>query len=54
MNKLYLKNGKEVHMGDTISVYKAGEIIPEVISVNKNRRQEGLESFTMMLLFDFQ
>ena len=38
----------DLRIGDYVLVRKAGEIIPEVISVNKNRRQEGLESFKMI------
>lgn len=35
----------DVRIGDTIVVRKAGEIIPEVLSVNKAKRPEGTEPF---------
>ena len=35
----------DVRLGDTILVRKAGEIIPEVLSVNKEKRPEGTEPF---------
>ncbi len=37
----------DVRIGDTIVVRKAGEIIPEVLSVNKAKRPEGTEPFTI-------
>jgi DNA ligase (NAD+) len=35
----------DVRIGDTIVVRKAGEIIPEVLSVNKEKRPEGTKAF---------
>lgn len=35
----------DIRMGDTIIVRKAGEIIPEVLSVVKNKRQDGSQPF---------
>jgi DNA ligase (NAD+) len=35
----------DVRIGDTIAVRKAGEIIPEVLSVNKTKRPEGTVPF---------
>jgi DNA ligase (NAD+) len=35
----------DVRLGDTIVVRKAGEIIPEVLFVNKDKRPEGTEAF---------
>lgn len=37
----------DVRIGDTILVRKAGEIIPEVLSVNKEKRPEGTEPFRL-------
>ncbi len=37
----------DVRIGDTIVVRKAGEIIPEVLSVNKEKRPEGTEPFRL-------
>lgn len=37
----------DIRIGDTVLVQKAGEIIPEVLSVNKEKRPEGTEKFTM-------
>lgn len=37
----------DIRIGDTVLVQKAGEIIPEILSVNKNRRPEGTEAFKM-------
>ena len=39
---------KDIRIGDYCLVRKAGEIIPEVVSVNKNRRREGLKKFEMI------
>ncbi|MBP1756545.1 MAG: ligA, partial [Firmicutes bacterium] len=38
-------NELDVRLGDTIVVRKAGEIIPEVLYVNKEKRPEGTEAF---------
>lgn len=37
----------DIRIGDTVLVQKAGEIIPEVLSVNKEKRPEGTEKFMM-------
>lgn len=37
----------DIRIGDTVLVQKAGEIIPEILSVNKNKRPEGTEAFKM-------
>ena len=37
----------DVRIGDTVLLQKAGEIIPEVLSVNKSKRPEGTKPFTM-------
>jgi len=39
----------DIRIGDTVLVQKAGEIIPEVLSVNKSKRPEGAEPFRMPL-----
>ncbi len=38
----------DLRIGDYVLVRKAGEIIPEVVSVNKDRRKDGLEEFKMI------
>jgi len=38
---------KDVRVGDTIIVRKAGEIIPEVVGVDKSARPEGTQPFVM-------
>ncbi|MBP5416081.1 MAG: NAD-dependent DNA ligase LigA [Clostridiales bacterium] len=38
---------KDVHIGDMVVVRKAGEIIPEIVSVNTELRPEGTELFRM-------
>ncbi len=38
---------KDIRIGDTIVVQKAGDIIPEVVSVNKNKRSDGALPFVM-------
>ena len=37
----------DIRIGDTVLVQKAGEIIPEVLSVNKDKRPEGTQPFKM-------
>ena len=37
----------DLRIGDTVLLQKAGEIIPEVLSVNKARRPEGAQPFVM-------
>lgn len=37
----------DIRIGDTVLVQKAGEIIPEVLSVNKSKRPEGTVPFVM-------
>ena len=39
---------KDIRVGDYVVVRKAGEIIPEVVSVNFERRQPSLKSFEMI------
>lgn len=37
----------DLRIGDTVLIQKAGEIIPEVLSVNKSKRPEGTVPYTM-------
>ena len=37
----------DIRIGDTVLVQKAGEIIPEVLAVNKDKRPNGTEPFKM-------
>jgi DNA ligase (NAD+) len=37
--------GKDIRAGDTVSVWKAGEIIPEIISVNMEKRPAGAQPY---------
>lgn len=37
----------DIRIGDTVLVQKAGEIIPEILSVNKDKRPEGTVAFKM-------
>lgn len=39
---------KDIRVGDYVVVRKAGEIIPEVVSVNLDRRESGLKPFEMI------
>lgn len=39
---------KDIRIGDYVVVRKAGEIIPEVVSVNLSRREENLKPFKMI------
>lgn len=39
---------KDIRIGDYVVVRKAGEIIPEVVSVNLNRRENNLKPFKMI------
>ena len=36
---------KDIRIGDTVMVQKAGEIIPEIVSVVKEKRPEGTKSY---------
>src|SRR5690606_5019762 len=38
---------KDIRIGDTVIVHKAGDIIPEVVGVILEQRPEGTEPFTM-------
>ncbi|GAB2547341.1 NAD-dependent DNA ligase LigA [Gracilibacillus alcaliphilus] len=38
---------KDIRIGDTVTIKKAGDIIPEVIQVVIDQRPEGLEAFSM-------
>lgn len=38
---------KDIRIGDTVIVRKAGEIIPEIVSVVKEKRPEGAEPYTL-------
>ena len=40
----------DLRIGDTVLVQKAGEIIPEVLSVNKEKRPEGTEPYQMPMV----
>ena len=40
----------DLRIGDTVLVQKAGEIIPEVLSVNKNKRPEGTVPYKMPMV----
>lgn len=39
---------KDVRIGDTISIRKAGDVIPEVVEVKKERRKDGSVPFKMI------
>lgn len=38
---------RDIRIGDTVIVRKAGDIIPEILSVNKNKRPEGTVPYSM-------
>jgi len=39
--------GKDVRVGDTVLIRRAGDVIPEIVSVDLTRRQESLPKFEM-------
>ncbi|MCI2058844.1 MAG: NAD-dependent DNA ligase LigA [Oscillibacter sp.] len=45
-NEDYIKS-KDIRIGDTVMVQKAGEIIPEIVEVERSRRPEGTEPYRM-------
>ena len=47
-NQDYVKE-KDIRVGDTVLVHKAGEVIPEVVKVLKDRRKHELPMFEMPL-----
>ena len=38
---------RDIRVGDTVIVRKAGDIIPEILSVNKNKRPDGTTEYSM-------
>lgn len=46
-NEDYIKE-RDIRVGDIVSIRKAGDIIPEVVSVDFSRREENLKSFEMI------
>ena len=38
---------KDIRIGDTVLVQKAGEIIPEILSVDVSKRPEGAKPYTL-------
>mgnify|MGYP004517403609 FL=1 len=46
-NQDYIRE-KDIRIGDIVSIRKAGEIIPEVVEVKKERRKGNLEPFKMI------
>lgn len=40
-------NSKDLHEGDTIIIHKAGDVIPEVVRVDKTKRKEGAKKILM-------
>lgn len=38
---------KDIRIGDTVLVQKAGEIIPEILSVDLTKRPEGTKPYTL-------
>ena len=48
-NQVFIDN-LDLRIGDTVLVQKAGEIIPEVLSVNKDKRPEGTVPYKMPMV----
>ena len=46
-NEDYVK-GKDLRIGDIVSIRKAGDVIPEVVEAKKERRKKDLEQFKMI------
>lgn len=40
-----IREGKDLRVGDTVTVYRAGDVIPKVIDVDLSRRPEGAEPY---------
>ena len=40
-----IRDGKDLRVGDTVTVYRAGDVIPKVIDVDLSRRPEGAEPY---------
>ncbi|MGP6140486.1 NAD-dependent DNA ligase LigA [Jeotgalibaca sp. A127] len=47
LHNVDLVKEKDVRIGDTVLIHKAGDIIPEIISVNLDKRSEDSEPYTI-------